>query len=68
AGSPYNTLEKIRRIVEMTNAASPDLILLPGDFFIQGMPGGEHSWSRRLWPWRRKVCARGQELRNFRKS
>jgi hypothetical protein len=40
AGSPYITLEKIRLIVEMTNAARPDLILLPGDFVIQGVPGG----------------------------
>jgi predicted MPP superfamily phosphohydrolase len=40
AGSPFITLDKIHQIVEMTNAARPDLILLPGDFVIQGMPGG----------------------------
>jgi uncharacterized protein len=40
AGSPFITLDKIHRIVEMTNAAQPDLILLPGDFVIQGVPGG----------------------------
>src|SRR5262249_51180824 len=40
AGSPHITLEKINRIVETTNAARPDLILLPGDFVISGMPGG----------------------------
>jgi len=40
AGSPFITLEKIHQIVETTNAARPDLILLPGDFVIQGMPGG----------------------------
>jgi uncharacterized protein len=40
AGSPYITTEKIRRIVDTTNAAQPDLILLPGDFVIQGVPGG----------------------------
>jgi uncharacterized protein len=40
AGSPYITIEKVRRIVETTNAAQPDLILLPGDFVIQGVPGG----------------------------
>src|SRR5215475_12667362 len=40
AGSPYITVDKIHRIVETTNAAQPDLILLPGDFVIQGVPGG----------------------------
>ena len=40
AGSPFITLDKIHQIVEMTNAARPDLILLPGDFVISGMPGG----------------------------
>jgi predicted MPP superfamily phosphohydrolase len=40
AGSPYITLDKIHRIVETTNAAQPDLILLPGDFVIQGVKGG----------------------------
>jgi len=40
AGSPFITLDKIHQIVEMTNAARPDLILLPGDFVISSMPGG----------------------------
>lgn len=40
AGSPHITLEKIRRIVETTDAARPDLILLPGDFVIQDVLGG----------------------------
>ena len=40
AGSPYITTEKIRQIVEKTNASRPDLILMPGDFVISGMPGG----------------------------
>src|SRR5262245_35882608 len=40
AGSPFITLDKIHQIVEMTNAARPDLILLPGDFVIQGVLGG----------------------------
>lgn len=40
AGSPYITIEKIHQIVETTNAAGPDLILLPGDFVIQGVKGG----------------------------
>ncbi len=40
AGSPHITLDKIRHVVEMTNAAHPDLILLPGDFVIQDVVGG----------------------------
>jgi uncharacterized protein len=40
AGSPYITIDKIHQIVEKTNAAQPDLILLPGDFVIQGVKGG----------------------------
>jgi predicted MPP superfamily phosphohydrolase len=40
AGSPNITIEKIHQIVEMTNSAQPDLVLLPGDFVIQGVPGG----------------------------
>jgi len=40
AGSPFITLDKIHQIVEMTNAARPDLILLPGDFVVGGVPGG----------------------------
>jgi predicted MPP superfamily phosphohydrolase len=41
AGSPYITIDKIRRVVEITNAAQPDLILLPGDFVIQDVLGGK---------------------------
>ncbi len=40
AGSPHITIEKIRRMVEMTNSHRPDLILLPGDFVIQNVVGG----------------------------
>ena len=40
AGSPYITIDKIHQIVEKTNGAQPDLILLPGDFVIQGVLGG----------------------------
>ena len=32
--------ENKNQIVETTNAAQPDLILLPGDFVIQNVPGG----------------------------
>ncbi|HEX9000838.1 MAG TPA: metallophosphoesterase [Blastocatellia bacterium] len=41
AGSPHITLDKIRRVVDLTNAAKPDLILLPGDFVIQNVMGGK---------------------------
>ena len=40
-GSPYHGLEKLREIVERTNVEQPDLILLPGDFVVQGVKGGE---------------------------
>jgi predicted MPP superfamily phosphohydrolase len=39
-GSPFNGPEKLRRIVALTNQARPDLILLAGDFVIQGVVGG----------------------------
>jgi predicted MPP superfamily phosphohydrolase len=40
-GSPYNDLAQLRKVVARTNAAAADLILLPGDFVIQGVIGGE---------------------------
>jgi uncharacterized protein len=40
AGAPYIDETKIDRIVALTNAAKPDLILLTGDFVIQGVIGG----------------------------
>ncbi len=39
-GSPWNGLAKLDRIVERTNAARPDVTLLPGDFVIHGVLGG----------------------------
>jgi predicted MPP superfamily phosphohydrolase len=39
AGSPHVGLDKVRRIVELTNAERPDLILLLGDFVIGGQEG-----------------------------
>jgi len=39
-GAPYITTEKIRQVVEMTNAAQPDLVVMPGDFVIQNVLGG----------------------------
>ena len=41
AGAPHIGLEQIERVVEITNAARPDLILLAGDYVIQGVVGGE---------------------------
>jgi uncharacterized protein len=41
-GSPFNGLDKLERIVDETNASRPDLILVPGDFVIQGILGGEY--------------------------
>jgi predicted MPP superfamily phosphohydrolase len=40
-GSPYNGLHQLREIVQRTNAVGADLILLPGDFIIHGVIGGE---------------------------
>ncbi len=40
AGAPHVKLDKIRQLVELTNAQQPDLILLPGDFVIQNVLGG----------------------------
>ena len=42
AGAPYIDEAKIDRIVALTNAARPDLVLLAGDYVIQGVVGGEH--------------------------
>jgi uncharacterized protein len=39
-GSPHITLEKLQSIVEKTNALNPNLILLGGDYVIQGVIGG----------------------------
>jgi len=39
-GSPWNGLGKLRAIVERTNAAAPDLILLAGDYISHRNPGG----------------------------
>lgn len=39
-GSPFNGLDKLDRVIELTQAAKPDLILLTGDYVIQGVLGG----------------------------
>ncbi len=40
-GSPYKGLESLRELVRRTNELEPDLILLPGDFVVQGILGGD---------------------------
>jgi predicted MPP superfamily phosphohydrolase len=39
-GSPWNGLDKLAEIVAETRAARPDLVLLAGDYVIQGVKGG----------------------------
>ena len=41
-GAPYIDTAKIDRVVAMTNAAKPDLILLTGDYVITKVVGGRH--------------------------
>ncbi|WP_444922043.1 metallophosphoesterase [Microbulbifer sp. CnH-101-G] len=39
-GSPYKGMDSLRSLVRKVNASRPDLVLLPGDFVIQGVLGG----------------------------
>ena len=39
-GSPFNGISKLHQIVDLTNSLKPDLIIIPGDFVIQGVLGG----------------------------
>ncbi len=39
-GSPWNGLAKLEAIVALTRSANPDLVLLAGDYVIQGVRGG----------------------------
>jgi predicted MPP superfamily phosphohydrolase len=39
-GSPFNGIAKLERVVAETQRAQPDLVLLAGDFVIQGVRGG----------------------------
>lgn len=41
-GAPFIDEAKIARVVELTNATRPDLILLTGDYVITGVRGGTH--------------------------
>ncbi|MDR2188772.1 MAG: metallophosphoesterase [Azonexus sp.] len=40
-GAPHAGLPMLRQVVDRLNASHADLILLPGDFVIQGVLGGE---------------------------
>ena len=40
-GSPYNGLDKLNEIVDLTLQAQPDLILLAGDYVVQEVLGGQ---------------------------
>ncbi len=40
AGSPYIGEAKLNKMVEMANAQNPDIVLLGGDYVIQGVLGG----------------------------
>lgn len=40
-GSPFNRLSKLEKIVTLTLAAKPDLVLLAGDYVIEGVLGGK---------------------------
>jgi predicted MPP superfamily phosphohydrolase len=40
-GSPFNGVDKLERIVAETQEAEPDLVLLAGDYVIQGVRGGQ---------------------------
>lgn len=39
-GSPFNGLDKLRDVVDRTNAARPDVVCILGDLVIQGVLGG----------------------------
>lgn len=39
-GSPFNGIDNLRRVVDLTNAAKADMVCLLGDLVIQGVLGG----------------------------
>ena len=41
-GSPFATLERLRRMLIQIEAENPDVLLLVGDYVIQGVIGGQH--------------------------
>jgi uncharacterized protein len=40
-GSPFNGIANLRKVIDLTNAAKPDLICILGDLVIQGVAGGD---------------------------
>lgn len=40
-GSPWNHADNLERIIDLTLAENPDLVLLAGDYVIHGVVGGE---------------------------
>ena len=49
-GSPYNGIDKLQRIVALTNRSDPDLVVLLGDFVAHGVVGGRRIPPRRIAP------------------
>jgi len=50
-GSPWHGLPQLRRIVQAVNAAKPDLVLLAGDYVVQGVGDfweAKHDWRQAL--------------------
>ena len=39
-GSPFNGIDNLRRVVDLTNAERPDMVCILGDLVIQGVLGG----------------------------
>lgn len=39
-GSPFNGIDNLPRVVDLTNTAQPDMVFLLGDLVIQGVVGG----------------------------
>jgi len=40
-GSPFNNIDKLKRIVKLSNKENPDIVLLGGDYVIYGVIGGK---------------------------
>lgn len=57
-GSLFNGLAKLRRVVAETNAARADLVLLAGDYVIQGVVGGRFVPPEDIGPALRELTAR----------
>lgn len=57
-GSPFNGLDKLQRIVDLSNRAQPDVVLLAGDYVIHGVPGGRFVPPEESAPWMGRIVAR----------